>query len=389
LFLLILVFCPALPGQSAQSTSEPATHASKAQSYLQQQRPDLAIPELETVVKLEPSNFQAQANLGVLLYFRGDAAGAVPHLRAAVQGTPELWKLQGLLGLAERRTGDGTSSRSDLETAFPHLTEQKFKVEVGDALIDSYRSAGETERAAGIASALLADQPADPQLLYTAYRLYAELADKAMVTMALVAPKSAMMHEVMARELARHGDEEQAIMNYREALKLDPHLPGAHFELGELLYNSSNEQLQTQAGPEFQAALLDNPTDEKTHLVLGEVAAKSGDTKAAHTEYTRALELQPNDPDALVEQGKLLMTMNEDQKAQQMFERAITADPSNSVAHYRLSMLYRRQGKTTEADQQMTEYKKYKDMQSKLEAIFHDMRVGTMQKSADDADKQR
>jgi cytochrome c-type biogenesis protein CcmH/NrfG len=178
-------------------------------------------------------------------------------------------------------------------------------------------------------------------------------------------------------------------VNYREALKIDPHLAGAHFELGELLYNSSNEQLQGQAQAEFQLALADNPADEKAHLALGAVAAKRGDTKAAFNEYSRAVQLQPNDPDALVELGKVLMTMNENDKAQQAFEQAVKADPPNTVARYRLSMLYRRQGNTSEADQQMTEYKKYKEMQSKLEKIFHDMRVGSLQKNADDADEQR
>jgi cytochrome c-type biogenesis protein CcmH/NrfG len=197
------------------------------------------------------------------------------------------------------------------------------------------------------------------------------------------------MHEMMARELARHGDEAQAIVNYRDALKINPHLPGAHFELGELLYNSSDENLQKQAEAELRLALVDNPTDEKTHLVLGDVAAKRGDTKMAFSEYSRAVELQPNDPDALVELGKVLMTMNENDKAQQAFEQAVKADPTNTVARYRLSMLYRRQGNTAGADQQMTEYKKYKEMQGKLEKIFHDMRVGSLQKNADDADEHR
>ena len=111
--------------------------------------------------------------------------------------------------------------------------------------------------------------------------------------------------------------------------------------------------------------------------------------KTAYNEYSRALELQPNDPDALVEQGKILMTMNENDKAQDAFARAVQADPSNTVARYRLSMLYRRQGKTADADQQMLEYKKYKDMRSKLEKIFHDMRVGSLQKTADDTNEQR
>jgi cytochrome c-type biogenesis protein CcmH/NrfG len=206
--------------------------------------------------------------------------------------------------------------------------------------------------------------------------------------MALTDPDGARMHEMIGRELARHGDEAQAIVNLREALKINPHLPGGHFELGELLNNSSNEQLQAQAASELQAALVDNPSDEKAHLLIGEAAAKRGDTKTAFSEDSRAVQLQPDDADALVELGKVLMTMNESAKAQEIFERAVKADPSNTVAHYRLSMLYRQQGTAAEATQQMADYRKYKEMQSKLEKIFHDMRIGSLQKSADDTDEQ-
>ena len=389
--LLLLPFT-ALPvlGQTAASKKQQANqHMRASQQYLQQQRPDLAIPELQKAVALEPQNVDARGNLGVLLFFRGEYAGAVPQLRVAVKLKPELWKLQGLLGLAEEHTGDTQASRADLESAFPHLTEQKFKLEVGNALVNSFTSTGETEKAATITSDLLADDPTNTALLYSSYRLYSDLTDKALLTMALSDPDGALMHEMMSRELARHGDEAQAIVNLREALKINPHLPEAHFELGELLYNSTDDALKAQAEPEFQAALTDNPADEKAHLMLGQLAAKRGDTQTAFRDDSRAVELQPSDPDALVELGKVLMTMNEHDKAQEMFERAVKADPSNTVAHYRLSMLYRRQGKTADADQQMTEYKKYKAMSSKLEQIFHDMRVGSLQKNTDEADDQR
>src|SRR5262249_45379802 len=144
-----------------------------------------------------------------------------------------------------------------------------------------------------------------------------------------------------------------------------------------------------QAETEFQAAIADNPADARAHLMMGEAAAKRGDTKVAFSEDSKAVELQPNDADALVELGKILMTMSENEKAQEMFERAVKADPTNTVARYRLSVLYRRQGKTAEANQQMADYKKYKDMKSKLEKIFRDMRMGSLQKNADDTDEQR
>lgn len=375
-------FCQTTPSKQDQINQ----HAQRAQQYLHEQRPDLAIPELQALVALEPENTEVQGNLGVLLFFRGDYRGAVPHLQAAVKAQPELWKIQGLLGLAEARTGDAESSRHDLEAAFPHLTEEKFKAEVGRALIDNYTATGDLEKAANVASTLLASEPTDASLLYLSYRLYSDLADRAMLTLALSAPNSAQMHQVMARELARHGDEAPAIANYREAIKIDPKLPGIHFELGNLLYNSTDDQLKAEAEQEFKAALALNPNDEKSLLMLGMIASKHDDSKTADEDYARALQLQPDDGDAALELAKVLVSMNQLEKAQQLLEHAIQIDPSNSVAHYRLATLYRRQGKTEEADKQIAEYKKYKEMKDKLEKVFHDMRVESGQKNSDDAD---
>jgi Tfp pilus assembly protein PilF len=361
-------------------------HMQLAQQYLKQQRPDLAISELQTLVALEPENPDAQGNLGVLLFFRGDYAGAAPHLRAAVKAQPELWKIRGLLGLAEGQSGNGEASRQDMEAAFPRLTEEKFKAQVGRALIDNYTATGDLEKAATVASTLLASQPTDTSLLYLSYRLYTDLADKAMLTLALTTPNSGQMHQVMARELARHGDEAPAIANYREAIQIDPKLPGVHFELGSLLYNSTGEKVQAEAESEFKAALAANPNDEKTQLMLGMIAAKRGDTKTAYNDYSRALQLQPDDGDANLEMAKLLVTMNQSERAQQLLEHAIQIDPSNSVAHYRLATLYRRQGKTQQGDQEIAEYKKYKQMKDGLEKVFHDMRVESGQKNPDDTD---
>jgi Tfp pilus assembly protein PilF len=69
-----------------------------------------------------------------------------------------------------------------------------------------------------------------------------------------------------------------------------------------------------------------------------------------------------------------------------LLEHAIQIDPSNSVAHYRLSTLYRRQGKTEEAKKEIDEYKKYKEMKDKLQKVFHDMRVDSGQRNSDDPD---
>jgi Tfp pilus assembly protein PilF len=346
-----------------------------AQQYMHQKRPDLAIPEFEAVLALDPANIEAQANLGVLLYFRGDLAKSAPYLRAAVKAQPDLWKIQALLGLAENRLKDASNARVDLESALPHLMEEKLQAEVGNALVENYTATGELEKAASTVSVLLASQPTNPRLLLMSYRLHSDLAGNAVVTLALAAPQSAEVHQVMASELARQGNEAAAVTNYREAIQLDPKLPGLYFDLGNLLYNSTDEKLQAEAEAQFQAALAANPLDEKAQLMLGEIAARRGDMKAAYDADARAVAMQPDDADACTEFAKILISMKERDKARSLLLHALEIDPVNYTAHYRLSTLDRQEGKPEEAKQELAKYEKYKDMKDKLRSIFHDMRV--------------
>src|ERR1035438_8064892 len=133
--------------QIAPGTSDAIQqHLRNAQQDIHQKRPDLAIPEFEAAIALDPANLDAQANLGVLLYFRGDLAKAVPHLRAAAKAQHDLWKIQALLGLAEGRLADASDARTDLESALPHLKGEKVQAEVGNALIESYTATGDLGR---------------------------------------------------------------------------------------------------------------------------------------------------------------------------------------------------------------------------------------------------
>ena len=374
--LLLPIFANASSGQTPTGKQdEISLHSRLAQQYLQEQRPDLALSELQRVVALDPNNVDARGNLGVLLFFRGNYKDAVPQLRAVIKLQPDLWKLQALLGLGESHVGESASSQADLESAFPHLKEEKIQRQVGETLIGDYTGKGDLEKAAAVVSTLLVADPTDSDLLYLSYRIYSDLAGKSMLTLALVAPESAEMHQVMARELARQNKSAEAIANYRAAIKLNPRLPGLHTELGDLLFHSDDLAQQAEAAAEFKAALAIDPGDERAQLTLGMVEARQGNLKTAYADYSRALQLNPNDGDACTEAAMLLIDMNQPGKAQQMFEHAIQIDPTNDVAHYRLATLYRKQGRIEDAKQQVQLYLKYKQMKDKMEKIFDGMRL--------------
>jgi len=382
LFLSLAATMLAAPAVQAPTGTAPQTaedHLNLAKRYLTEKKSDLAIVELKQVVALAPGNIEARGNLGVLLYFHADYAEAIPELRAVVKAQPETWKIRALLGMAEDRIGELQASGDDLEAAFPHLEDEKVRVDAGEILVDLYSNAGDLEKAADIVSTLLTSQPTDGTLLYLSYRIHSDLANRAILTMAIADPGSAEVHRAMARELAKQGNTAQAIADYREALRINPRLPGAHTELGDLLYHLPGDNQRAAAATEFQAALEANPKDEKAELAMGVLAALRGDLKAAYIDESRALQLDPNDSDACMELAKVLIQMDKKDEAQQLLERAVQIDPANFVAHYRLGTLYRQKGKTEEAKQQVDLYLRYKQMHDTLEKILRDMRVASEQ----------
>jgi len=62
-----------------------AFHAQQAQQFLRAHQTDQAILEFRGIMALDPTNIDARGNLGVLLYFKGDYAHAIPELQAALR----------------------------------------------------------------------------------------------------------------------------------------------------------------------------------------------------------------------------------------------------------------------------------------------------------------
>lgn len=364
-----------------------AAHVQRAKEHLAAKRPDLAIPELQAAAEIEPDNVEVQGNLGVLLYFQGKTLEAIPHLRAAVERQPGLSKIQGLLGLAEVRKQDAHDGRKDLEAAFPLIEDQKFKVEVGLELLSLYAQSGELEESAALVAQLRKAAPDNPEVLYAAYRTYSDLWGESMLALSIAAPDSAQMHQVLAHEETRQGNNERAITQLRNAIAIDPHLPGAHFELAELLRSAEDSKVKQQAEAEYRLALQENPQDVKTILRLAEIDAQNGHNEKAFEEYSRAAELQPNDADAKLGLAKAFLESNQRDKALPLLQDAVKLEPTNATAHYRLGSLYRQMGKAEEAKQEIELYKKYKDMKEKLRAVYKELQIQPKETAVDDPDE--
>jgi cytochrome c-type biogenesis protein CcmH/NrfG len=168
---------------------------------------------------------------------------------------------------------------------------------------------------------------------------------------------------------------------------MDPHLPGIHFELAELLHTSTDDAVKKEAEQEYRAALRENPEDEKSILRLAEIDAHKGDAEPSYQEYTKAVAPQPSDADAKVGLAKMLIEMNQSDKAMALLEDAVKLEPTNATAHYRLATLYRKMGRADDAKREMDLYKKFKEMKEKLSALYKELQVQPKEIRADEPEE--
>jgi len=369
------------PASSTKQQIE--SHSRQAQEFLSKGQPELAVREYNAILKLDPNNVDARGNLGVTLFFQGEYTNAAPHLRAAVKQRPNLWKIEALLGMSERRIGQLAAAQADLEKSFPQIQEQKLRVQAGMELIEIYYGSGNLDKAAALAGVLWQLAPENTDVLYTAYRIYSDLAGESMLSIAMVAPKSARMHQVMGQELSRHGDIEGAIAHFREAVKLDPHLPGLQFELAEALNLSNSAADQQEVEKEYRAALAVNPFDEKAECRLGDISLRAANLQEALSHYQRAVELQPNDAEACLGLGRVLTQMHKTAEAEQYLKRAVQLEPFTAAAHYRLALVYRATGRPEEAQKELAEFERLKDMKERLKQVYQDMRMQPLKQEKD------
>jgi len=356
----------------------------QAEKYLQEQKPQLAIPVFRRIISLDPQNVNARGNLGVLLFFQNNYPEAITEMRAALQLQPSLWRIEALLGIAEKRTGDLAAAEIDLENSFPHLDDIKIQKEAGLELIETASATGALEQASAVAAKLAKIAPQDPQILFAAYQISLQMVDQTLISMTIAAPNSAELHMMMADQFVHQGDSDNAIAQYREAIRINPRLPGVHFELAAQLKVSSDPALRAQAEREFRTALSLNQADEKSWRGLGELMAEKGDFPAAKEDYTKALALFPKDSDAETDLAKLLMAHGDTKTATSLLESAVRDDPTNIVAHYQLSAAYRRAGRIAEATHEMDQFAHYKALKDGLGKVFQQFRQQNIPVTRDD-----
>jgi tetratricopeptide (TPR) repeat protein len=375
-------------GFAAQSSnwSEIQQHYRRAQEALQANQNAVATKELQEILRLDPKNASAHANLGVIAFSQKEYAQAAQEFRAALKTQPSLWNAEGFLGMSELRLGNNQEAKSHLEESLRHVQDAKVRGKVGIDLVTLYYESHDLDGAVDALRALGRMGSDDPGAIFLAYRTYSDLAAQRLARLVEVAPESSQMHLILAQALASQDDFLGAIAQYRRALEIDPQLPGAHIEIGRLiLAQSSSEAARQEAEKEFRSALVADPKNAECDYMLGEVEWLRSKPEEALEYYRHALVLRPSFVDAHIAAGKALTTLGQGDEAIEQLNEAIRLDPQNEVAHYRLSQAYWKLGRSEEAQSEMSIFRKMRDSHAPVRALYEQIQQRSVSRQTVDA----
>ena len=102
---------------------------------------------------------------------------------------------------------------------------------------------------------------------------------------------------------------------------------------------------------------------------------EKGDPDAAATYYRKALQLQPGFEDAAIGLANVFSEKGDQAEAVRLLKEVEAADPTNVLAHFRLSTIYRKLNRPADVAREVELYRKYKDEREKLRKIYQDMRL--------------
>jgi tetratricopeptide (TPR) repeat protein len=344
--------------------------AQEANADLHHQKPDLAAAAYRKILLLDPENIEAHSNLGLAYYIQRDFTRAGEQFEIVLRARPDLWETTALCGLSEIQTGQRESAKAHLQAAFDHVQDTKLRLAVGTKLFSLAFESGNLKQASDIVDKLQQLEPANPDVLYAANQVYSLLANQAFLSLAQIAPDSARMYQLRGDRMKRAGNIAGAIVSYRQAIRLDSHLAGAHFALAECLNVSQSSSEHALAEAEYLRALAENAEDEKAECRLGAIAVDRVDLVGDTRHYKRALQIQPDDPEANEGMGVTLLAANSDREAIAYLKRALQLDPTDLAGHYRLSQASKRAGDLEEAKLEMQQYLKFKAQKEALEQSF-------------------
>lgn len=164
-----------------------------------------------------------------------------------------------------------------------------------------------------------------------------------------LSPHSEEAVNALGEAYKKFGDTPSAQKAFEQALALKPNYAVGHLNLGDTLL-AQNDLTGAAAHLDRAISLLDKKDDAAdAHYLRAKVFSAQNQPGTAAKQLELAVKLRPNFAQAWSDLGQARKTLFDDAGAVAAFDRAVTLNPNDAVAQYRLGAEYLHQGNNREA----------------------------------------
>jgi tetratricopeptide (TPR) repeat protein len=368
-----------------EHNSSPETKLGLADYYVSQGRDNDALAILNALVQAKEGGAAPQARIAGIDYKQGRVAQAhksVADQLAKDPENPQLLVLQGGWWASENKVEDAyraavAAVRADNDSAPAHALlgamldrkgniaeaigeyQQVVRIAPRDAaanieLAKLHLRSGQPQQAIGSAEQALREQPLNGSaraLLASALLADGQLSRAEAEADLIVkgAPSRPEGHILVGEVLYRRNQPAAARQAFEKALQLDPSSTRASSGLA-LIEVGSKQAPQTVA--RLDAQLAKNPKDPRLTLLTGRAYATTGNMAKAEELFRRAITLDPTFAEAYNTLGQLYVQQNKLDQARSEYQALAAKQPNNIQAQTMVAMLLHAKGKTAEAKAQ-------------------------------------
>jgi tetratricopeptide (TPR) repeat protein len=350
--LLVLIAVPALAGQAKDEVT-PEVQQLYAQAKGAQQRGDsaAAIEKYRAMIKLAPHLAAAYNNLGMLYFNEHDYSNAADVLKRGLEVHPDMPTASAMLGMSYFQLGMDEKAEPLLRAAMKaNPSDDKVEMMLAHSLINLAKY-GE---AASYLNNFLERNPKDQQAWYLLGKTYMQLSENSLKKINEIDPNSVVAHEIAGEIDESMHNYDVALVEYKKAIDLAPEQPGTHMHMGHTYWLIGKWE---SAETEFKAELANDPNNCTARWSLANAMLEANDSSEdALSELNKSIERCPTLMQARVDRGRALIRLGKQSDALPDLLMAVKDSPTEPTIHFLLGAVYRAQGKTAEAAQEMQTY---------------------------------
>jgi tetratricopeptide (TPR) repeat protein len=351
---LLLVACASLPSARAQDdevTPEVQQLYAEAQAAQKSGDEAAAIQKYRAMIRLAPHLAAAYNNLGRLYFNQHDFADAAETLAKGLKLNPDMPTASAMLGMSYLETGQVEKAEAPLQTALQANPKDPLaQMALAKVLIRERNY----DAAVEVLKRHTAENPRDQEAWYELGNTYLQLSEDSLKKINQIDPNSVVAHEVAGEIDESMHNYDGALVEYKKAVDLAPEKSAPHMHLANAYWSISKWD---SARTEFKAALVHDPNNCTAHWKLGNTMLEANDGAAeALSQLNQAVALCPGLMQARVDRARALVKSGKQEEALPDLQMAEKDSPDEPSIHFLLASVYRAQGKTAAAQEEMRTY---------------------------------